>query len=85
MGRTRGRWRLAAACVAAASVTSAAVAAGASPSSRDAAAQQYQYDNKVVICHQTGSSSNPTVTIIVSANAVPAHLSHGDTLGPCRS
>jgi hypothetical protein len=85
MGETRGRWRLAAACVAAASVVSAAVAAGASPSSRDAAAQQYQYEKKQVICHHTGSMTNPTVTITVSSNAVPAHLAHGDTLGPCQS
>jgi hypothetical protein len=38
-----------------------------------------------VICHHTGSTNNPTVTIVVSSNAVPAHLQHGDTLGPCPS
>jgi hypothetical protein len=85
MGKARGRWRLATACVVAAAVGSTAVVAVASPSSSDAAAQQYQYDKKQTICHHTGSRTNPTVTIVVSSNAVPAHLGHGDTLGPCRS
>ncbi len=38
---------------------------------------------KVTICHQTGSRKNPEVTIRVSQRAVPAHLRHGDRLGPC--
>ena len=38
---------------------------------------------KVTICHRTGSKKKPFHTITVSANAVPAHLRHGDTLGPC--
>jgi ABC-type sugar transport system substrate-binding protein len=48
-----------------------------------AASNEYQYDKKVTICHHTGSEKNPFVTITVSRNALPAHLAHGDTLGPC--
>jgi hypothetical protein len=48
-------------------------------------AAQDQYVGKVTICHHTGSTKNPTVTITISRNALPAHLKHGDTVGPCPS
>jgi hypothetical protein len=38
---------------------------------------------KVTICHHTRSQKNPFVTITVSQRALPAHLRHGDTIGPC--
>jgi hypothetical protein len=44
-----------------------------------------QYEKKVTICHRTGSKKHPFVTIRVSRNAVPAHLRHGDKLGPCET
>jgi hypothetical protein len=38
----------------------------------------------VAICHNTGSESNPTVTLSVSASAVSVHVDgHGDALGAC--
>jgi hypothetical protein len=47
----------------------------------NASAAQYQYGKKVTICHRTGSGKRVTITI--SRNALPAHLRHGDTTGPC--
>ena len=59
----------------------ASIGAAVSPSRTPAAASQYP--KKVTICHHTHSKKNPFVTITVSRNALPAHLGHGDTTGPC--
>jgi hypothetical protein len=40
-------------------------------------------EEKVQICHVTGSEKNPSVSLRIAASAVPAHLEHGDTLGAC--
>jgi hypothetical protein len=57
------------------------VASAVSPVGESAAAKQYE--DKVTICHRTGSKKNPFRTIRVSRNALKAHLKHGDALGAC--
>ncbi|WP_448701387.1 T9SS type A sorting domain-containing protein [Mucilaginibacter sp. AW1-3] len=42
-------------------------------------------NDKVAVCHATGSSNNPSNQICVSANAVPAQLANGGSLGSCQS
>lgn len=37
---------------------------------------------KVLVCHHTGSASNPYVLISVSANAAPSFAARGDTVNP---
>jgi hypothetical protein len=57
----------------------------AATGSSGSAAYEYQYGKKVIVCHHTGSKSHPSVTISISQHAVPAHLKHGDTVGPCQT
>jgi hypothetical protein len=42
-------------------------------------------NDKVLVCHKTGSNSNQWNQICISTNAVSTHLSHGDKLGSCAS
>jgi hypothetical protein len=66
------------------SVAWAANTGPANPNQQQGPGYGYGYASQVTICHQTGSQENPTVTISVNANALAAHLAHGDQLGPCR-
>ncbi len=84
-----GRVRFAAAGAAALAVAALASVGGVGYAARlvggsniSAAAAQYP-PSKVTICHHTHSQKNPFVTITVSERALPAHLGHGDTVGPC--
>jgi len=38
-------------------------------------------NDRVAICHHLGNGG--WITIYVASQAVPAHLNHGDYLGPC--
>ena len=51
------------------------------PQSGKTSATLSSKDEKVTICHRTGNGEFHT--IVVSINAVPAHLAHGDALGDC--
>jgi hypothetical protein len=35
-------------------------------------------EDRVTICHRTGSETNPYVVITIDERALPAHLEHGD-------
>ena len=76
---TKAQRALFAAIVAGITLVLFAVTGGLGLAGNSITAAQYQYD-KVTICHVTGSQ---TVTITVAAAAVPAHVRHGDTIGPC--
>ena len=45
--------------------------------------EREENDDKVTLCHRTGSGKNPGVTITVSVNALKAHEAHGDEQEPC--
>ena len=74
---------LAAAAVSAALLTPLVVVGGVGFAKSSPSAAQYQYGKKTTLCHRTHSKKHPRVTITVGNAAVPAHLRHGDTLGPC--
>jgi ABC-type sugar transport system substrate-binding protein len=78
----RGQRSFLAMLMTAAAVTALGAVGGIGAGGGSVASAQYQY-GKVTICHVAGQSGN-RVTITVAASAVPAHLDHGDTLGPCR-
>jgi hypothetical protein len=67
------------------SVTNASSANGNGTLARgnQQSAARQQYEEKVVICHRPPGHPEDAHTISVSPNAVPSHLAHGDTLGPC--
>jgi len=63
--------------------TSAVKKSGASGQGVQTSSARKQYEEKVVICHRPPGNPQNMHTISVSENAVPAHLAHGDTRGPC--
>jgi hypothetical protein len=73
---------LVAGAVSAALLTPLVVFGGVGFAKSSPSAAQYQY-GKTTLCHRTHSKKHPRVTITVGNAAVPAHLRHGDTLGPC--
>jgi len=45
--------------------------------------QQGKGQEKVTMCHKTGSSKHPSHTIVIASPAMLAHVAHGDTVGAC--
>jgi hypothetical protein len=85
MSRPRWNWRRTSVAVGIGALAVGALASvgtAVSPKGKPAATTQYP-PHKVMICHHTGSQKNPFVTIIVARKALPAHMRHGDTVGPC--
>ena len=78
-----GQAVVAALVMALAAAALATLGASVSPAGTRAPAAESAYPKKVTICHRTKSQKNPYRTIRVSRNAVKAHLSHGDGIGPC--
>jgi hypothetical protein len=64
-----------------ANVVKRAVAPSTPRTVQGSAAQDQYAPQKVTICHHAGP--NKRVTITISESALPAHLAHGDTIGPC--
>ena len=61
-------------------------AASAAPLQPTGQGQDFGYGYgaaKVTLCHIPPGNPDNAHTITVGASAVPAHLAHGDTLGPC--
>ena len=42
-------------------------------------------DDQVTICHMPPGRPSNGRTITISINALPAHLAHGDIIGPCEN
>ena len=42
-----------------------------------------EVSDKTTICHRPPGNPDNAHTIRVGSSAVPAHLGHGDSLGPC--
>lgn len=45
--------------------------------------EKLRKQEKVTICHKFNNDGEPPVSIRVSANALKAHMSHGDVMGDC--
>ena len=62
----------------------AAILLGGLTFSQSALANGGGGQQKVTLCH-VDQETGEEITITVGAPAVPAHLAHGDTLGPCKT
>jgi hypothetical protein len=79
--KTRGSSRAIVIAIVALYVWSLLAAFGGFGTGVQSASAEYQYEDKVTICHHADAAN--MVTITISSSALDAHLKHGDTIGPC--
>jgi hypothetical protein len=61
----------------------APVCNGVCPEGQACVVSEEDGDKRVTICHVPPGNPDNAQTLVVGAPAVPAHLAHGDHLGPC--
>ena len=79
-GRTKAARAALATAIVGAGLLGLAYVGGVEEAAGNGPASAEQYGNRVTVCHKAGMRFR---TIAIARSALPAHLRHGDTPGPC--